>query len=122
MLRVPVPVFAAKFIRDAILGTDNPPLTFLPILAPPIILPIFPTELVIRWPRFPNIGDTPIPGTELRLPPVPELEDIPGIEPPIEFMPLLNAGFPTTPIPPLLVTPECPCGICVRQGSIKNRT
>jgi hypothetical protein len=64
-----------RFIRDAILGIDKPPeLIFLPILLPPTI---FPAELVIRGPKFPKDGDNDIPGTELRLPPVPKLEDKP---------------------------------------------
>lgn len=99
-LRLTDPPLAPKFTRDARAGMDNPPeLILLPML-PPTILPI---EFVIRGPTFPKIGDIPNPGTELRLPAVPGLEEIPGIEP---FMLLLKAGPPATLIPPLFVSPE----------------
>ena len=71
-------------------------------------LTIFPIELVIRGPAFPKIGDTPNPGTAFRLPIAAEVDRIPGIEPPTAFVLLLNPGFPTTLIPPLFATPECP--------------
>lgn len=75
------------------------------MLPPPTMFPI---ELVIRGPAFPKIGDTPNPGTAFRLPIAAEVGRIPGIEPPTPFVLLLNPGFPTTLIPPLFVTPECP--------------
>ena len=111
--RLPLTVLPLRFIRDAILGTDKPPeLIFLPILLPPTI---FPTELVIRGPKFPKDGDTEIPGTELRLPLAPKLEDKPWMLPPI-FMLLLNAG-PAPTFIPLPLTAECACGICKGAGN-----
>lgn len=107
MPKLPDPLFAFRLNRDARPGTDNPPpeLILLPILPPPTMFPI---ELVILGPAFPNIGDTPNPGTALRLPIAAEVGRMPGIEPPTAFVLLLNPGFPTTLIPPLFVTPECP--------------
>ena len=106
-VKLPDPLFAFRFRREARPGSDNPPpaVTLLPMLPPLTILPI---ELVIRGPAFPKIGDTPNPGTALRLPIAAEVDRIPGIEPPTAFVLLLNPGFPTTLRPPLLVTPECP--------------
>jgi hypothetical protein len=101
MLKPTDPLFALKFKREPRPGIDNPP-PVLPIFPPPTI---FPKELVIRGPAFPEIGDTPNPGTAFRFP---IDAGNPGIEPPTPFVLLLNPRFPTTLVLPLLVTPECP--------------
>src|ERR1044072_2008717 len=101
----PDPLLPLTFRREASPETDNPPELILPMFPPPTMFPI---ELVIREPAFPNIGDTPNPGTALLLPIAAEVGRIPGIEPVTPFELLLNPGFPTTFIPPLLLTPECP--------------
>lgn len=103
--RPPDPLFPFKFRRDARPGMDNPPELILPMFP---AATMFPIELVIRGPAFPKIGDTPNPGTVARLPIAAEVGRIPGIEPATPFVLLLNPGFPTTLIPPLLLTPECP--------------
>lgn len=106
-LKLPDPLLAVRFSRDARPGIDNPPpeLMLLPMFPPPTMFPI---ELVIRGPAFPKIGDTPNPGTAFLFPIPAEVGRIPGIELPTPFVLLLNPGFPTTLIPPLFVTPECP--------------
>jgi hypothetical protein len=96
------PLFPFKLRREVRPGMDNPPELILPMFPPATMFPI---ELVIRGPAFPKIGDTPNPGTALRLP---KLGILPGIEPATPFELLLNPGFPTTLIPPLLLTPDCP--------------
>ena len=98
-------VFLVRFRREARPGTDNPPGLILPMFPPPTM---FPMELVIRGPAFPKIGDTPNPGTAFQLTIAAEVGRIPGIGPATPFVLLLNPGFPTTLIPPLLLTPECP--------------
>jgi hypothetical protein len=78
-----------------------------------------PPGLVILGPVLPKIWDTPKPGTAFRLPIPAEAGRIPGIEPPIPFVLLPYPRFPTTLIPPLFVTPECPwelpCDNCTVQ-------
>jgi hypothetical protein len=107
MPKLPDPLFAVKFKRDARPGTDSPPpeLKLLPMFPPPTM---FPPELVILGPVLPKIWETPNPGTAFRLPIPAEVGRIPGIEPPIPLVLLPYPGFPTTLKPPLFVTPECP--------------
>lgn len=111
-LRLPLPALAVRFMREVMPGTVTPPdVIVLPIPALPVPT-ILPTELLIRGPMLPSTVFTVIPpGTLLRLPPVAMLLDIPGIDPPIAFDPLLKAGLAPIFRPPLFVTPVCPCGI-----------
>lgn len=110
-LRLPDPLFVAKFTREAKPGTDSPPeLMFLPKLPPPTMVPI---ELASLGPTLPKTGDTPKPGTELRLP-VAEFGEMPEIDPPIPFILLLPKEWLPTLIPPLFVTPE-PWVICMKR-------
>lgn len=113
--KLPEPLFVDIFKREARPGTDSPPPE--PILLPMLPLPtMLPTEPVTRGPPFPNTGETPRPGTALRLPIAAEVGRIPGIEPPTPFVLPLYPGLPTTFIAPLFVTPgyppcELPCDI-----------